>query len=165
MLNGALTANPATSPLNAFLVNALESNGGLFTYNTREYLASGRFDHRFSDANQISSHLQVWARPGRESRRAIADGLFGRQFDPCTMTTTFWPLVTINSAPRRRTNSGCNLTTATPAVIPNEPGEAGLQIPGFVNNLGTNIFLPELHDYAADTKLRTTSRWSAATIP
>jgi len=40
--------------LNTFLVNALEANGGLFNYNTREYLASGRFDHRFSDSNQIA---------------------------------------------------------------------------------------------------------------
>jgi len=27
-------------------------------------------------------------------------------------------------------------------VIPNEPGQVGLQIAGFINNLGTNIFLP-----------------------
>ena len=29
-------------------------------------------------------------------------------------------------------------------VIPNEPAQVGLQIPGFANNLGTNIFLPNL---------------------
>ena len=29
-------------------------------------------------------------------------------------------------------------------MIPNEPGQVGLQIPGFINNLGTNIFLPNL---------------------
>ena len=29
-------------------------------------------------------------------------------------------------------------------VIPNEPGEVGLQIPGFINNLGTNIFIPNI---------------------
>ena len=29
-------------------------------------------------------------------------------------------------------------------VIPNEPGEVGLQIPSFINNLGTNIFIPNL---------------------
>ncbi len=29
-------------------------------------------------------------------------------------------------------------------VIPNEAGQVGLQIPGFINNLGTNIFLPNL---------------------
>src|SRR5215469_1982531 len=31
---------------------------------------------------------------------------------------------------------------ATLNVIPNEPAQVGLQIPGFVSNLGTNIFLP-----------------------
>ncbi len=29
-------------------------------------------------------------------------------------------------------------------VIPNEPAQAGLQIPSFINNLGTNIFLPNI---------------------
>ena len=29
-------------------------------------------------------------------------------------------------------------------MIPNEPGEVGLQISGFASNLGTNIFLPDL---------------------
>ncbi len=29
-------------------------------------------------------------------------------------------------------------------VIPNEPGEVGLQIPSFINNLGTNIFIPSI---------------------
>src|SRR5208283_1196175 len=29
-------------------------------------------------------------------------------------------------------------------VIPNEAAQTGLQIPGFINNLGTNIFLPNL---------------------
>ncbi len=30
-----------------------ESNGGLFGYNTREYLVSGRLDHQFSERNQV----------------------------------------------------------------------------------------------------------------
>src|ERR1700677_3360992 len=40
--------------LNSYLVNQFESNGGLFNYNTRQYLASGRLDHRISDADQLS---------------------------------------------------------------------------------------------------------------
>src|SRR6266853_4251908 len=40
--NTGLTAGQ--NALNTFLVNAVESNGGLFNYKTREYLASGRFD-------------------------------------------------------------------------------------------------------------------------
>src|SRR5260370_35265573 len=40
--------------INTFLVNAVEANGVLFNYISREYLGSGRFDHRFSDSDQIS---------------------------------------------------------------------------------------------------------------
>ena len=29
-------------------------------------------------------------------------------------------------------------------VLPNEPGQVGLQIPGFINNIGSNIFLPNI---------------------
>jgi hypothetical protein len=41
VLNGALTLNPAR-PINAFLVDQFERNGGLFDFTTRTYLASGR---------------------------------------------------------------------------------------------------------------------------
>src|SRR5579863_9364784 len=55
ILQDALTVNPNAPPipglvdpaLNAFLVNQFETEGGVFPYNTREYLASGRLDHRF----------------------------------------------------------------------------------------------------------------------
>src|SRR5579859_5794950 len=54
ILNNVLTINPATSSLSKFLVNQFESNGGLFPYNNRLYLASTRFDHQFSDRNQVA---------------------------------------------------------------------------------------------------------------
>src|SRR5580658_8367707 len=54
ILGGALTVNPATSPVDAFLVNQFETNGGVFPYNSHEYLASGRLDHRFNTTNQLS---------------------------------------------------------------------------------------------------------------
>src|SRR5690242_4426233 len=53
ILVGTLTLNPAASPLSSFLVNQFENNGGVFNYNTREYLASGRLDHRFSESDQL----------------------------------------------------------------------------------------------------------------
>jgi hypothetical protein len=40
--------------LNGYLINAFESNGGIFAYNTRQYLASFRLDHRMNDTNQLS---------------------------------------------------------------------------------------------------------------
>src|SRR5438270_6442837 len=42
---------PAASPLNKFIVDQFENNGGLFPYDTRTYLISGRVDHTFSDHN------------------------------------------------------------------------------------------------------------------
>ena len=36
-----------------FLVNQLEKNGGVFAYNTRQYLASVRVDHHMSDNDQV----------------------------------------------------------------------------------------------------------------
>jgi hypothetical protein len=45
---------PGQNAINNFLINQIETNGGLFNYNTREYLASGNFDHRFSESNQLT---------------------------------------------------------------------------------------------------------------
>src|SRR6185437_7736280 len=59
-LQSGLTVSPVTgltpiqNGLNNFLINQFESNGGLFNYNTREYLVSGRLDHHFNDSNQVS---------------------------------------------------------------------------------------------------------------
>ena len=54
ILGGALTVNPATSPVDAFLVNQFETDGGVFPYDSHQYLASGRLDHRINTANQLS---------------------------------------------------------------------------------------------------------------
>ena len=52
-LQSLLTLSSASpNPLDAFIIGDLENNGGLFPYATREYLASGRLDHKFSDNNQ-----------------------------------------------------------------------------------------------------------------
>src|ERR1700692_2486692 len=54
--------NPAGNPfvtagqakLNGFLVDQFETQGGVFPYNTREYLGSARVDHRFNANNELS---------------------------------------------------------------------------------------------------------------
>ena len=59
LLTSALTISPSTGlsagqiARNAFLVSQFETNGGLFPFDTRQYQVSGRFDHRFSDKNQV----------------------------------------------------------------------------------------------------------------
>jgi len=128
--------------LNGFLVGALESNGGLFPYNTREYLASGRFDHRFSDANQISVTYRYGhdreENPDVQSLTGFSAGSAVRSYDD-NILAAFYHQFSATTQNELRLQFDFYNTS----VIPNEPGEAGLQIPGFVNNLGTNIFLPE----------------------
>src|SRR5215471_18567131 len=58
IMTNALTVSSTTGFLpgqnarNQFLLNQLESNGGLFKYDTKEYFISGRLDHVFNDHNQ-----------------------------------------------------------------------------------------------------------------
>ena len=127
--------------LNTFLVNALESNGGLFNYKTREYLASGRFDHRFSDSNQISVTYRfghdLEENPDVQSLTGFSAGSSIHDYDNNILAAWYHQF-----SPSAQNELRLQFDYATLNVIPNEPGEVGLQIPGVVNNLGTSIFIP-----------------------
>ena len=146
VLGGALTvnnANPAATPIGAFLVNQFETQGGLFPYTSRDYLASARLDHHIDANNQIFLSYRyahdLEQNPDVQSLTAFSagssihdydnnlQGAWYHQFSPTTQNELRlqWDYNSFN-------------------VIPNEPGQVGLQIPGFINNLGTNIFLPNL---------------------
>ncbi len=139
-------ANPFVSKgqaaLNGFLVNELESNGGLFPYNTREYLGSGRFDHRFNDANQINVTYRYGndneQNPDVQSLTGFSAGSSIKAYDNNVLAALYHQF-----SPTAQNELRLQFDYYYFHVIPNEPGEPGLQIPGFVNNLGTNIFLPE----------------------
>ena len=146
-LTSALTVSQATgltpgqTALNTFLVNALEANGGLFNYNTRQYLASGRFDYRFSNSNQISLTYRfghdLEENPDVQSLTGFSAGSSIHDYDNNVMAAWYHQF-----SPTAQNEARFQFDYATLNVIPNEPGEVGLQIPGFVNNLGTSIFLP-----------------------
>lgn len=127
---------------NGFLINQFESNGGLFSYKTREYFASGRFDHHFNEAN----HLTVGYRFGhdREENPDVQSLTgFSRGSAIHTYENTIqaaWHHL-FSSTTQNEARAQWSYTNFD--VIPNEPGEVGLDIPGFAN-LGTNIFLPSL---------------------
>jgi hypothetical protein len=141
VLNGALTLNPASSPLQAFLLNELETNGGLFDYGTREYLASGRFDHRFSDSNQMTATYRfghdLEENPDVQSLTAFSAGSSIHDYDNNALAAWYHQF-----SATAQNEAIFQFDYATLNVIPNEPGEVGLQIPGVVNNLGTSIFIP-----------------------
>jgi hypothetical protein len=142
VLNGALTLNPAANPRSAFLVNQFENNGGLFPYKTRLYFASGRFDHRFNESNQLSVTYHFGhdreESPDVQSLTGFSRGSSVHTYDH-TIQAAWYHLFSPTTQNEARAQWGYNNFD----VIPNEPGEVGLDIPGFAN-LGTNIFLPSL---------------------
>jgi hypothetical protein len=141
VLNNVLTINPATSPLDAFLVSQFETNGGVFPYNTREYLGSVRLDHRVNDSNQLFLSYRyghdLEENPDVQSLTGFSAGSSVHQYDHTLQGAWFHEF-----NPRDQNELRLQYDYNSFNVIPNEPGQAGLQIPGFINNLGTNIFLP-----------------------
>jgi hypothetical protein len=129
--------------LNSYLVNQFESNGGLFNYNTRQYLASGRLDHRISDADQLSISYRygydLEQNPDVQSLTGFSAGSSTRDYDNNLQASWFHEF-----SPRTQNEFRFQWDYNSFNVIPNEPGQVGLQIAGFANNLGTNIFLPNL---------------------
>jgi Carboxypeptidase regulatory-like domain/TonB dependent receptor len=143
ILGGALSVNPAVSPLDDYLVNQFETNGGLFSYNTRQYLLSGRLDHRFSDANSVSLTYRyghdLEENPDVQSLTGFSAGSSIHNYDDNIQGAWYHTF-----SPRDQNELRIQYDYNHFNVIPNEPGQVGLQIPGFANNLGTNIFLPSL---------------------
>jgi hypothetical protein len=71
ILQNTLTINPATKPLNQFLMNQIESNGGVLPFPLTTHQGSARLDHQFDDRNQaslryVAAHL-VESNPNAQS--------------------------------------------------------------------------------------------------
>jgi hypothetical protein len=142
VLTNTLTLNPLL-PLNAFLINQFETQGGLFNYNSREYLTSVRVDHHINSANQLMFTLRyghdLEESPDVQSLTAFSAGSSIHNYDDNFQGAWFHQF---SSRTQNELRAQWNYDSFN--VIPNEPGQVGLQIPGFINNLGTNIFLPSL---------------------
>jgi Carboxypeptidase regulatory-like domain/TonB dependent receptor len=143
ILDGVLTIDPATSPVNAFLLNQFEADGGVFPYTTRQYLASGRLDHRFSTSDEFSLTYRyghdLEESPDVQSLTAFSAGSSIHNYDNNIQASWYHQF-----NPSLQNEARLQWDYNSFRVIPNVPGQVGLQIPGFINNLGTNIFLPNL---------------------
>ena len=134
---------PGQAALNAFLVNQFETQGGLFPYNSREYLGSGRLDHWLNSNNEISVAYRyghdLEESPDLQSLTAFSAGSSIHTYDHNLQVAWYHQMSasTENEARVQWDYDSFN-------VIPNEPGQVGIQIPGFINNLGTSIFLPSI---------------------
>jgi hypothetical protein len=135
---GLLPGQPA---INAFLVNELESNGGLFDYTTRQYLFSGRLDHHISEVDSVTLSYRyghdLEENPDVQSLTGFSAGSSIHNYDNNLQAAWYHVF-----SPRTENEFRFQWDYNSFNVIPNEPGEVGLQIAGFANNLGTNIFLP-----------------------
>jgi TonB dependent receptor len=142
VLNAALTVNNA-NPLSigAFLVNQFETQGGLFNYNSRDYLASARLDHHIDANNQIFLSYryahELEQNPDVQSLTAFSAGSGVHDYDNNAQGAWFHQF-----SPTTQNELRLQWDYNSFNVIPNVAAQPGLQIPGFINNLGTNIFLP-----------------------
>jgi hypothetical protein len=148
VLTAALNLSPTTGFLpgqtarSQFLINQFEGNGGLFPFTNRLYLASARFDHSFSDRNQVAIRYSFGhdreENPDVTSLTGFSRGSSVKAFDHTLLGSWFHQFSgrTLNEARVQWNYSDFD-------VIPNAPGQVGLDIPGFAN-LGTQIFLPSL---------------------
>jgi len=147
-LTSALTVSPTTGlnagqiARNAFLNSQFETSGGVFPFNTREYQASGRFDHQFSDQNLVflrySYVHDLEENPDVQSLTGFSRGSSVHTYDN-TLQGSWYHLF----SPRTSNEARLQWSYNDFNVIPNTPGEVGLDIPGFAT-LGTQIFLPNL---------------------
>src|SRR5579875_143856 len=145
-LESALTVSPVTglssyqNAVNNFLIGQLEANGGLFPYNTREYLSSVRLDHQFGEHDQAFLRYDyghdLEESPDVQSLTGFSAGSSLHTYDN-TLDGSWFHEFSVMTQNEARVQFDYNYT----GVIPNQPGEVGLQIPG-VASLGTNIFLP-----------------------
>ena len=135
--------SPFQQAANGFLVDQFETQGGVFPYNTRDYLASVRLDHRFSNADQFAFTYRyghdLEQSPDVQSLTAFSAGSSTKTYDHNLQASWFHQF-----SPAVENEFRTMWDYESFRVIPNEPGQVGLQIPGFINNLGTNIFLPNL---------------------
>src|SRR5580693_578758 len=148
-LQTALTTSQLTgltagqTALNTYLINQLESNGGLFPYTTREYLFSSRLDHHISEADSINLSYRyghdLEENPDVQSLTGFSAGSSTHDYDNNLQASWYHVF-----SPRTENEFRFQWDYNSFNVIPNTPGQVGLQIASFANNLGTNIFLPNL---------------------
>jgi hypothetical protein len=134
---------PGQAAINGFLVNQFETGGGVFPYNSHEYLVSGRMDHRFNVTNQVSLSYRyghdLEESPDVQSLTAFSAGSSIHNYDHNLQGAWYHQF-----SPTMQNELRLQWDYNSFNVIPNAPGQVGLQIPGFINNLGTNIFLPNI---------------------
>lgn len=146
ILTNILTINPASSPLNAYLQNIFEINGGLQPFNDSADYALVRFDHVFSSRNQLFIRYN-FGRDDQSNPNVQALTAYSRgsktNYRNHTVQANWFHQMSDNLSNEFRAQFGyANLD-----VTPNSQGGVGLDIPGY-GNFARNIFLPDFSTMA-----------------
>ena len=147
LLQNFLAVNPNAGFLSkqnqlveGFIVSQLENNGGVFPYDTRQYLASARLDHRIGEKDQVFLRYNyghaLEESPDVQSLTGYSRGSAVRGYNH-TLLASWFHLFSPKTENEVKAQGSYNHVN----VIPNEAAEVGLDVFG-VANLGTNIFLP-----------------------
>jgi hypothetical protein len=139
LLQNLLTINPASSPLNQFLVNQFETNGGLLPFPITSHQGSIRLDHQFNDLNQaslryVAAHLQESDPNSRTFFNAFSELEWTSSLQATWMHTFNANLV--NEARIQWNVNQYNIT-------PNTLGEINLNLSGF-GSFGQSPAMPSL---------------------
>jgi hypothetical protein len=142
ILQNVLTINPAASPLNKFLVNQFETNGGLLPFPITSHQGSARVDHQFSDHDQAT--LRFIAAHVAESDPSIQSlSGFTNDFSQLQWTTSLqatW-LHTFSASKVNEARVQWNLNQYN--INTNTLGEVNLEFASF-GNFGQNLTLPNI---------------------
>jgi hypothetical protein len=131
---------PFGNPFSQYAIDQFEGNGGLFPYVNRLYLASSRFDHQFSDRNQVALRYSfghdLEENPDVTSLTGFSRGSSVKAFDHTLLGSWFHQF-----SPRTLNEAHVQWNYSNFDVNPNTLGQVGLDLPGF-GNLGNQIFIP-----------------------
>jgi hypothetical protein len=139
ILQNILTINPAASPLNQFLVNQFETNGGVLPFPITSHQASVRLDHQVNDLNQAS--LRYVAAHVKESHPSTQS--FFSTFSDLDWTSSLqgtW-MHTFNANLLNEARGQWNINRYN--VTPNTMGEPSLILSGF-GTFGQSLTMPNL---------------------
>ncbi|HLJ86687.1 MAG TPA: TonB-dependent receptor [Candidatus Angelobacter sp.] len=140
ILQNVLTINPAASPLNQFLVNKFETNGGLFPNSTITNYWSGRLDHTFNGHDQASlRYLYSHSNQGDPDIGSLVGVSRGSTVKNWTSSLQGSWYHQISARTQNEFRAQWNLTAFD--VFSNDPGGPGFDIAGFAA-LGRDITLP-----------------------
>ena len=142
LLQNILTANPLASPLNKYLVNQFETNGGLLPFPITSHQGSVRLDHQFNDWNQgslryIAAHLQE-SDPSVQSLSGFTNDFSELQWTSSLQAS--W-LHTFNANTINEARTQWNINQYN--LIPNTQGQPNLSFSGF-GDIGQNLTLPNI---------------------